>query len=118
MTTEQVTRYDLVTNYPMGEPWNEIEEQLDGAYVLWKDYKELRERNAWLENYVKACDNEVRRAAERKRQWELEPPHCSSCSCGAPDVPCELCRGARVVNAIEPNQEPVPCPKCSGVTRG
>lgn len=46
----------------------------------------LRERIAWFENYVKACDNEVERAGERKRQWELEPPHCSSCSCGTPDV--------------------------------
>lgn len=25
---------------------------------------------------------------------------------------CDLCKGARVVNAIEPNQPPVPCPLC------
>src|SRR6185503_1494573 len=43
----------------------------------------LRERVAWFENYTKACDNEIKRADERKRRWELEPPHCSTCSCEA-----------------------------------
>ena len=29
---------------------------------LIEEVESLRERNAWLENYVKACDNEIRRA--------------------------------------------------------
>jgi hypothetical protein len=39
------------------------------------------ERLDWYRKYVEARDNEVKRAGERKRQWELEPPHCASCSC-------------------------------------
>lgn len=45
------------------------------------EIERLRAANAWLEDYVKACDNEVKRAGERKRQWELEPPHCATCAC-------------------------------------
>jgi hypothetical protein len=35
---------------------------------------------AWLESYVAACENELKRASERRRQ-EMQSPHCSSCSC-------------------------------------
>jgi hypothetical protein len=45
---QQVKRFDLVTSYPCGEPWNEIEERQDGDYVLWSDYERLRNENAAL----------------------------------------------------------------------
>lgn len=32
------------------------------ALAMAGEIARLRERNAWLENYVKACDNEIRRA--------------------------------------------------------
>jgi len=46
--------------------------------VTYKQENEtLRERNAWLENYVKACDNEIKRAYART----------------APDVPATTTEG-------------------------
>lgn len=61
------------------------------------DISDLRQKLKWQQDYSAAQENEVKRAGERKRQWELEPPHCSTCSCEAlpaqflkpPDVPAE-----------------------------
>lgn len=43
--------------------------------------------------------------------------HEALCERRAPDVTCDLCQGLRVVNAVEPNQPPVPCPKCGAGPR-
>jgi len=83
-----------------------LQEFINSEFFQRVTYKQendaLRERNAWLSNYVKACDNERDRAMARlmeveagmdatveklrerlkqKALWEQAPPHCSTCSC-------------------------------------
>jgi hypothetical protein len=48
---------------------NRLQEFITSEFFKRVTYKQenetLRERNAWLENYVKACDNEIKRAYAR-----------------------------------------------------